>query len=249
MFKSLVSRVAVCAASVLICNVTNAAVTNGGYESGIAGWTVLGQGTTMTSSFGVTPTGGSRMGYIDTTGNSTVVPGPIISALGLDAADIIGMAIGGAPTRGSCMYQDLTVSPGDVLTFDWNFVCDELNEDPIYNDYGFFTISDTADLAGTSAAHFLASRNASTYNTVSPPPGFDGQTGWTLGESYTFTSAATYRVGFVTFNVGDTGVNSALLLDAVSVTPEPGSLAVLALAAVLLPRPRTRGRGLGRGRQ
>ena len=209
-------------------------IVNGGFEAGTtAGWTVIGQGTTKTSSFGVAPTAGTRMGYVDTTGNSTVLPPPIITALGLDTADIMGLAIGGAPTRGSCMYQDVTVAPGDIMIFDWNFCTDELDESATFNDYAFFSISDTADLSGTSAAHFLASRNASTYNTVSPPPGFDGQTGWTIGETYTFTSAATYRVGFVTFNVGDSGHNSALLFDAV-VVPEPSVAAMLLLPPLVI---------------
>jgi hypothetical protein len=219
---------AVCCALILSIPLTTHAVVNGDFETGTtAGWTVIGQGTTKTSSFGVTPTGGTRMGYIDTTGNLTVLPPPILTAFGLDAADIMGLAIGGAPTRGSAIYQDVTVAPGDVLTFDWNFVCDELDQSPTFNDYAFLAISDTASLATTSSAFFLASRNASTYNTVSPPPGFDGQTGWTIGDNYTFTSAGTFRVGFVTFNVGDSGVNSALLFDGVSVTPEPGTLALV----------------------
>ena len=224
-----------------VCASSARALVNGGFETGTtAGWTVIGQGTTKNASFGVTPTAGTRMGYIDTTGNLTVLPPPIITALGLDSADIMGLAIGGAPTRGSCMYQDVTVAPGDVLSFDWNFCTDELDQTATFNDYAFLSISDTASLTTTSTAFFLASRNASTYNTVSPPPGFDGQTGWTLGDTYTFTSAGTFRVGFVTFNVGDSGVNSALLLDGVSVTPEPGVIGIALLATPCLLRRRHR---------
>jgi hypothetical protein len=125
--------------------------------------------------------------------------------------------------NGTGISQDVTVSAGDTLTFDWDFLTDELNESATFNDFGFFSI-------GTSA-FLLASRNSSTYDIVSPPAGFDGQTDWAT-QSYTFAAAGTYKIGFGVFNVGDTGHNSVLLLDAISIpVPEPSTL-VLGLAVL-----------------
>jgi hypothetical protein len=115
---------------------------------------------------------------------------------------------------------------GDTLTFDWNFLSDELNESATFNDFGFFIVS--------GAAYLLASRNSSTFDTVAPPAGFDGQTGWAT-QSYTFPVAGTYQIGFGVFNVGDTGHNSVLLLDNISIpVPEPSSITLLAAGFLTL---------------
>jgi hypothetical protein len=70
-----------------------------------------------------------------------------------------------------------------------------------------------------------------TLNTVSPPPGFDGQTNWAT-QSHTFSVGGTYKLGFAVFNVGDAGHNSVLLVDAVTLNsvPEPSAL-ILTLSA------------------
>jgi len=198
-----------------------AAVINGGFETGtLAGWTVAGSGQATTSSIGVTPTVGTFQGYIETTGNFTATAPVVVASLGVSGPAIIGLGAG-TPTNGSGISQDVTVLAGDTLTFDWNFLTDELDQTPTYNDFGFFSVA--------GATYLLASRNSSIYNIVSPPAGFDGQTGWATG-SYTFPAAGTYKIGFGVFNVGDAGHNSVLLLDDVSIpTPEPSTFVLLAI--------------------
>ncbi len=202
------------------------AVTNGGFESGdLTGWTRIGLGQATGSGIGVTPTEGSFQGYIETTGNLTALAPAVAASLGLSGPAIAALGAG-TPVNGTGISQNVTVSAGDTLSFDWNFLTSELTELPMYNDFGFFSISGSAFL--------LASHDGSTFNTISPPAGFEGQTGW-MTQTYTFPSAGTYSIGFGVFNVGDAGHDSALVLDAVSVpvaVPEPTSATLSALALV-----------------
>jgi hypothetical protein len=99
----------------------------------------------------------------------------------------------------------------------------------MYNDFAFFTVN--------GSAYFLASRNASSFNIVAPPIGFEGQTNW-ASASYTFAAAGTYQIGFGVFNVGDSGHDSALFLDNVDIVPEPAILSMLGFACAPLARRR-----------
>jgi hypothetical protein len=221
----------VCALATPLCSYAD--VINGGFETGdLTGWTLVGLGQATGSGIGVTPPDGSYQADIETTGNLTAYAPAIVASLGVTESAIEGLGAG-TPVNGTAISQDVTVSAGDTLSFDWNFATDELTEPSMFNDFGYFTIS--------GSAYLLASRNSSTYNTVSPPAGYEGQTGWAT-QSYTFASAGTYTIGFGVFNVGDSGYDSALLLDAVMIpTPEPPSIVLLALglSAVLLRRRRS----------
>src|SRR6478609_2747052 len=125
--------------------------------------------------------------------------------------------VSGTPTRGTVMWQNVTAAAGQTLVFDWNFMSDELNEDPIYNDFSFFSV--VGATSGVTDSFLLAGRNSSSF-TPGAPAGFDGLTGWNT-RTYTFTASDTYRIGFGVMNVTDSGHNSAMMLDGISV-PEPG---------------------------
>ena len=207
---------------------SQAAVANGDFEIGsLTGWTVAGSGSAQTLSIGVMPPAGVYQGYIETTGNYTALAPAVATSLGVSGGTIAGLGAG-SPVNGTGISQLITVPAGAVLSYDWNFISDELNEPATFNDFAFFTVS--------GSAYLLASRNASTFDLVSPPPGFDGQTDWSTS-SYTFPVAGTYTIGFGVYNVGDAGHNSALLLDSVAVSvPEPGLATLLPLLSLALLR-------------
>jgi len=206
-----------------------AAVTNGDFETGsLSGWSHIGFTHTDNSASGVTPSQGTYDAFIDNTGNFAADISAVVPFLGVPGTSILAL-LQGPPTTGSAISQDITVSAGDVLSFDWNFLTDEWNEDPGYNDFAIFTI-------GTDP-YFLASRGSThaTLDITSPPPGFDGQTHW-ANQTYTFTSTGTFKLGFAVFNVGDAGHDSLLLVDAVSVSavPESGSFALVIAGAAMV---------------
>jgi hypothetical protein len=214
---------------VVLCSIllplnASAAVSNGGFETGsLSGWSQIGFTPVQTASIGVSPTEGTYQGYINNTGNFAAPAAAVASFLGVSGPTLLALGAG-IPTTGSAISQDLTVSAGDVLTFDWNFLTDEHNEGVAYNDFAIFTIA--------SAANLLASRDSTffTLNLSSPPAGFDGQTNY-APQSYTFTSGGTFKLGFAVFNVGDAGHDSVLLVDNIAI-PEPATASLLLLAAV-----------------
>jgi hypothetical protein len=213
----------------------HAAVGNGGFETGnLSLWTLTGQGFAQTSVSGVTPTSGTYEAELDTTGNFTALPPALVPALGVPGASILALGQG-SPVTGTCITQSVTASAGDLLSFDWNFASDELNESATFNDFAIYTID--------SSCFLLASRNTSTWDISSPPPGYDGQTNWAT-QTYTFTTPGPHTLGFAVFNVGDAGHNSAMFLDGVSVpgVPEPTAIAFapLLLATLVLKRRRKR---------
>jgi len=219
--------------------VARADVVNGGFETGnIGGWSIAGQGMAKDASFGVTPTHGTYAGYIENTGNGTVLAADMETALHLPTGTV-NTFVSGTSTRGTVMWQNVAVSAGEVLTFDWNFMSDELNEDPVYDDFAFFSI--VGATSGVVDSYLLASRNSSTF-TAGGPAGFDGTTGWST-RNYTFTASDTFRIGFGVMNVTDGGHNSALMLDGITV-PEPG-MAAVALAGLALLGRRRRGKAIG----
>jgi hypothetical protein len=197
---------------------TDEVIFNPGFERGdFTGWTTLGSAAIKTSSFGSGPTEGTYDALVtnDSGPNHTVVE----SFLGLAANALSGLVSN--VTNGSAIKQTLTVSAGMTLTFDWNFLTNESVGEHTYRDFGFLSITPVGaggtlvDLADTTSP-LVAAPSAT---------GFNHMTGFNTF-TFTFTADGTYTLGVGAMNAGDTGTNSALLVDNFQVTMSEGGGAV-----------------------
>lgn len=216
---------------------------NGGFESGLDGWTVLGDASTQSGA----PEAAAQLwlttastfdqddfplaaGALNRSGVSAAfvgIPGGVEEAAGLvlGALDLPS----GSAYEGSVASRSVTAGAGDVLSFSWNFgTTDTLN------DYAFFVVD----------GHLST---LSDYSQATSPTTFLGnsfETGLAT-YSYTFLTAGIHQIAFGVVDVGDFGVTSTLAVDNVQITtvPEPASL-VLTLAgaaALMTRRPRRAG--------
>lgn len=174
------------------------AVPNGSFETGsLTGWNTIGNTGVQTASYGVTPTQGTYQALL-TNGSGSVTDSALESFLGWSAGTLDAMGNGNA-TEGSAMQlSTITVAAGTTLTFDWNFLTNEATPSS-YNDFAFVSINGLTELADTNSNFVLT-------------PGSVKQTGYKQF-SYTFTAAGTYSIGLGVVDVGDTSVNSSLLVD------------------------------------
>jgi hypothetical protein len=215
---------------------------NGGFESGLLGWTATGDASLQ----GGAPEGSSQLwlttaSVVDQddfplavgalnrsgTGAATVgAPGGVEEAAGLalGALDLPDAAA----YEGSVVSRQVVASAGDVLSFRWNFGTNDS-----FADYAFFAVGGLLNvLADTSHA--------------STPTSFLGnsfETGLATF-SYTFLSSGTHHIAFGVVDVGDFGVTSTLAIDDVQIAavPEPTSLALLLAGGTALLARRRRAR-------
>ncbi|AFZ20509.1 DVUA0089 family protein [Allocoleopsis franciscana] len=181
------------------------AVTNGSFETGsLTGWNTIGSTEVQTASYGVTPTQGTYQAVL-TNGSGSVTDSALESFFGWSAGTLDGMGNGNA-TEGSAMkLSTITVAAGSTLTFDWNFLTNESTPSS-YNDFAFVSINGLTELADTNSTFALS------------PTVFTEQTGYKKF-SYTFRAAGTYTIGLGVVDAGDKTVDSALVVDNFSLTP------------------------------
>jgi hypothetical protein len=208
-------------------NIASADVTNGGFESGdFTGWSTIGVTSIETAAYGAGPTEGSYQALVISEDGSLVSDSTIETFLGLAAGTLDGLIAADA-TAGSAIKQTITVSAGDMLTFDWNFLTDEMVGGSI-PDFTFVSI-----VSGTS--EILADVTSSTF--VSSDTPFSNETGFTMFP-YTFPTSGTFTLGFGVMHATDNEVDSGLLLDNVTIIPEPATMALLGLGSLVLLRKR-----------
>jgi hypothetical protein len=209
--------------TIFSANPSQAVVVNGSFENNFNGWTTIGQTNIRGSGFGSGPTDGNRQALIRNGGDSVGVR-RLENFLGLALGSLNSLG-NGQTTQGSAIKQTFSANAGDVLTFDWNFLTNE-ESNTTFNDFAFVAIASLQELADTATP------------SVSSVTNFARETGF-KNFSYTFASTGNYTLGLGVVDVGDTIVNSGLLVDNVNVktVPEPftilGSLVAGSFGVVL----------------
>lgn len=195
-------------------------LTNSSFETGdFSGWTNIGQTTVEDSGFGVAPTNGNYQAVLETLNLDTGAnANQLESFLELTSGSLTSLGA----IEGSAIKQTITVNAGDSLSFDWNFLSDDFQNND-YNDFAFFSLTSVTELANTfSPTVFSFSRLSNQTEYQSP--------------TYNFQVAGTYTLGFGVADVGDDTVNSALLVDNLKLShipqtiPEPASISGLFIA-------------------
>jgi autotransporter-associated beta strand protein len=188
-----------------------AELSNGGFESGdLTGWSSIGSATVTTATFGTPPAEGAYQALL-TDGSPSVPTSQLETFLNL-AAGTLNSISSGPVIEGSALRRTLTVSAGDTVSFQWNFLTNESLAPPwTYNDFAFVSLTPVGlaatRLADTEFDAFLPSSGT----------GYSWETGYCQFQ-HAFTAAGTYLLGIGVVDVTDSAVNSAILLDSVQLT-------------------------------
>lgn len=112
----------------------------------------------------------------------------------------------GPAINGSGIWTALLVRAGDTLTFDYNFLTDEVfDAGNTINDFAFLTVNGQA----------IAFADVVSLPLVSSSSGFASETGY-QSYQYIFETAGSVLVGFGVVNVTDATFDSGLLIDSVA---------------------------------
>ena len=183
---------------------SQAAIINGGFEDDFNGWETIGNTSIETSAFGSGPVEGNNQALLSTGGN-TSTDSEIEAFLGLEAGSLDSLGNGNA-TAGSAIKQTFTANAGDTVSFQWNFLTNEATP-TFFNDFAFVSLVGLSELADTVSTFSLS------------PTSFDEETGFQTF-SFDITTTGTYTLGLGVIDSIDLIVDSALIVDNVSV-PEP----------------------------
>ena len=134
------------------------------------------------------------------------------SALGFTSQSRTQVAslLGDNPTNAAWLYQDISLNAGDAFSMAWQYVSTDY--DP-FNDASLTSLINTSDSSVLATVNNTASQfsllGATVPNTGNYATGSYGATGWQVA-TYSVATAGTYRLGFISLNLGDT-INSPIL--------------------------------------
>ncbi|MEH2239216.1 hypothetical protein [Nostoc sp.] len=214
---------------------TNTTLINSGFENGdFTGWTTLGKNTIETSVFGSGSTQGKYEALLSTGGGSFATKpndpnesDPIEEFLGLQTGSLDNL-VPGLPVpppsppaqlpHGSAIQQKFTAKAGEILTFDWNFLTNELAGTvvgPSLADFSFVSLNSSDGLI--SSLSELA--NAGSFQSLmTSRTQFFQETGFHTF-SFTIPTDGTYTLGLGVSNKFDNFTDSGLLVDNVKLEP------------------------------
>lgn len=202
-----------------------ATVLNSSFETGdFQSWSIGGQVTVEGTEFGITPPDGTYQAVLETLQDTiNFTDSDLETFLGLEAGSLTTLGV----TEGSAIKQTITLNAGDKISFSWNFLSDQDPQEADYNDFSFFVFNGLTQIADTEDAI-----NDNFFTRLSRETGYQTT-------SITVQTPGTYTLGFGVVDVdrtgnGDTAVNSALLIDNITVTPVPEPLTLLGVLTVSL---------------
>jgi hypothetical protein len=223
---------------------------NGGFESGLGGWSLGGDGVATGTAFGIGPAAGSRQlllstasaGFADDApaaiGGFNVSGGDPLSA-GFALEDFLSLAPGALDPdaanalqayEGSAVRQAFDAAAGSVLTLRYNFLSNEVGTAAM-PDYAFAVVDGQLMKLATPASASIA------WNGTGVQSGYSDF-------SFTFATGGTHTLSLGVVDVGDYDRSSLLAVDAVSVSavPEPSIWLLMAagLGGLALTRRRAR---------
>jgi hypothetical protein len=243
---------------VLASPVLAAPLTNGGFETGLTGWTVTGSTITTPPAmpFPAPPppppaTGGAAGDATTLMMRAGTPPGPLTTILPTEGANFAFLTNGpGAARTATRLSQTFDLPAGGAgltgtLLFDYRFMTNDINTSSQFNDAFQATL---APAAGAPFSLVLVSRNdlqpdgsgPLTALAMAGVGGFRAGTGWlTASVDVTALLGQAVTLSFVVWDVGDNAGDSAAALDNVRVTlvaggavPEPPALALFGAGAL-----------------
>ncbi|MGB3493119.1 MAG: S8 family peptidase [Elainellaceae cyanobacterium] len=182
------------------------------FETGtLDGWNTFGDSAATDSSFGIDPSEGDYQGLV--TSQTGSLSGQALElAIALPTNSLGRLGRGNVIEGSAIQLVDVAVEAGDTLTFDWNFLSDELPV-PSSKDFGFVAIGDQViKLADASDAG------------TTDGGAFDNSTGYETF-SYTFDADDTLAISVGVVDVGSAAQDSGLLIDDVQINGSISSMA------------------------
>jgi len=190
---------------------------DGSFETGFTGWETTGVASIEQAGFGSGPTEGLNQALI-TTGDGAQDAETIETQLGLGLAPGSLTALGnGTATEGAVIMGSFTLEAGDVLSFDFNFLTNEIPAPDEINDFAFVALT-----GPDGELVFLAELADTQDPLVASDTSFVDETGFATfvsSDVAPITVPGDFLLTIGVMDVDDDVFDSGLLVDNVTVTP------------------------------